>query len=898
MGEVYRATDTKLDREVAIKVMSKSFAEDRERLARFEREAKVLASLNHPHIAAIHGIEETPGGKALILELVEGETLADRLRKNALSVGDALETCRQIAEALEIANAKGVIHRDLKPGNVKITNEGIIKVLDFGLAKAEISDSSVTSNAQSNDSPTLTADFTQPGTILGTAAYMSPEQARGKPVDKRTDIWSFGCLLFECLTGSKAFPGEDITDTLASVIKGEPAWSKLPPSTPPGIQLLLRKCLAKDRKRRLQDMGDARVDLEHGLADPSSSLIRLSDKTLQGSEKHPLKGRLRLCIVAVLGILLGGIAMKWTNPATKKSVRRYSINLGIDGEIYANRGASIRISPDGSTIAFMGTLRSEPNSARKLFLRRLDELEAQAVQGSEGLHGFAFSPDSRWLAIKNRSTLSKILISGGKPEPVGEPGIFNNSRGTHWSQMGTITIGSRLSGLQSIQINEGLSTALTSPDKEGQFHKEPQLLPGGKGVLFHIENDNNENWVVVQPLPKGEPLVIARNAHTAQYAHSGHILYVRDAGLYAVPFNPNTLKTEPSPAHILDGITSSSSLAHYHISEDGTLVYVPGAENEVSNNQYTFEWIDRKGESEDLLLNPANYKWFRLSPDGSKIAYHSEDESGLHDIWVHEIGRTGMRITLNPEDDVWPIWSPSGKSIAFTSYRDSVSSIYWTSLGNPQAKKIYAADRPLSTWWWHPDGKHIAVSYKEEGSGRHDIMAIRMDGDDQTGFQGIEMFEIASRPELMEWTPSFSPDGQWVAYASEETGTMQIYVQSFPEGNGRKRISEIDTQSDYPVWSQDGKELLFASGLANGQHQIYTTTYQVVDGAFNNDSPVPWNGATTDSGNGNQSFAIAPNGERLLVKKRLNQEEIPPRDNLILVENFFEMLNKMAPSNL
>ncbi|MCH8219111.1 MAG: serine/threonine-protein kinase, partial [Planctomycetes bacterium] len=567
MGEVYRATDTKLDRDVAIKVLPDEFADDPKRLARFEREAKALAALHHPNIASIFGFEEHQGKHYLVLELVEGQTLAERLEQGPLEVTEALETCRQIAEAFEAAHDKSIIHRDLKPANVKLSAEGQVKVLDFGLAKTlPPTGSGAGVSANLADSPTITDNTTLPGTILGTAAYMSPEQARGRPVDQRCDIWSLGCVLFECLTGKRACPGEDVTETLAAVLRGEPQWSALPQDTPPTIQLLLRKCLAKDRKRRLHAIADARIDLEQALDDPSASVLRLSDAALQetsagGGQRHLATGGLVLIVALVTAVLVW--ILKPTPPAPTPQpppIRRLSVDLGAEGSLFVRHGTAIRLSPDGSTLAYIA--RSQDGTGPpQLYLRRLDQLEATPLSAAAGAEQFCFSPDGQWIAFRvvNSDTLQKVSVTGGSAMTLCDSGP---TRGIDWSTDGWIVFASpEHRGLSRVSAAGGTPEPLTSLAEEENTQRWPQILPGGGAVLYSAVTRGPEadgSSIMVQKLPTGKPERLRQGGFHARYLASGHLVYLQGGTLFAAAFDLDTLTLQGQPAPVLEEVAANN----------------------------------------------------------------------------------------------------------------------------------------------------------------------------------------------------------------------------------------------------------------------------------------------------------------------------------------------------
>ncbi|MCH8217121.1 MAG: serine/threonine-protein kinase, partial [Planctomycetes bacterium] len=715
MGEVYRATDTKLDREVAIKILPESFAGDRDRLARFNREAKALASLNHPNIAVIHGIEHHDDTHALVMELVEGETLGERLKREPMTVPEALDCCKQIAEALEAAHEKGIIHRDLKPENVKITSDGHVKVLDFGLAKVVVDPASIADEAES---PTITHMTTVPGELLGTAPYMSPEQARAKPVDKRSDIWSFGCVLFECLTGKRMFQGEDVTETLATIIKGEPDWAALPENTPPTIHLLLRKCLNKDRKRRLRDIGDARIDLEQALGDPTSSIIRLSDRALQEAGKHSGINPLLAIGVMVL-ITLIAVALTWflkpeTPPPLPKPppIRRISMDLGVEGNLDLRQGTAVRLSPDGSTLAYLFV--PEGGVGRyKLYLRRLDQLEPTELTAAETANQFCFSPDGQWIAFRKdyERTLKKVSVTGGAAITLCETGT---TRGIDWSDDGWIIFApSPTSGLARVSSAAGGSPEpLTTLSDEEVTHRWPQALPGGHAVLYTARiggSGFDEANIMVQRVPEGDPQLIWQGGYHARYLPSGHLVYLHQDTLFAAAFDLDSLTLRGQPSPVLEEVATATNErggAHFDVSADGTLVYVRGS---ISESLYELEWVDRKGGRE-LLMPADRYASFKLSPDGRSLAY-SLDDGEQRDIWIYDIERgVPTKLTFDPASDTFPAWSPSGESIVYRSNRDGNPNLYWKrSDGSGEAQRLTDSPNPQTPWSWHPEGRHLAI---------------------------------------------------------------------------------------------------------------------------------------------------------------------------------------------
>jgi serine/threonine-protein kinase len=582
MGEVYRATDTKLGRDVALKVLPEAFASDAERMARFEREAQVLASLNHPNIASIYGLEEADGIRCLVLELVEGPTLAERIEKGPLPLEEALPLARQISEALEAAHERGVIHRDLKPANVKVTPEGTVKVLDFGLAKAFQGEETEEDVAKS---PTMTAMATQAGIILGTAAYMSPEQAKGKPVDKRADIWAFGIVLFETLTGKQVFKGETVSETLAAVMMKDIGWGLLPADTPPPIHRLLRRCLDKDPKRRLRDIGEARVALEGYLADPSTSTVVLEpgDIAATAATAASQPAWLRWLPWAAAGVLGFGLLFSlwglWhaTRPIIRPAIRlpvemtaeeQIAVGSGIPGGATTN----FAVSADGTRIAYV----LESGGSRQLYVRSLDQTEGTALSGTEGAYGPFFSPDGEWVAFFANNTLKKVSVSGGAPLTLCDA---RNAKGGSWGPDDTIVFAPHVTvGLSRVPAAGGPPEAITEKAQGVRSHRWPQFLPGGRAVLFIVQpsgSSYDDSNIEVLNLEIGERKVIHQGGSYPRYLPSGHLVYAREGTLFGAPFDLDHLEMKGSPVPLLEGLMQGpSGDAHYAFSDTGTLLYL------------------------------------------------------------------------------------------------------------------------------------------------------------------------------------------------------------------------------------------------------------------------------------------------------------------------------------
>ena len=621
MGEVYRATDTKLKRDVAVKVLPLALASDPERLARFQREAEVLASLNHPNIAQIHGLEDADGVKALVMELVEGPTLADRIVQGAIPVDEALPIAKQMAEALEAAHEQGIIHRDLKPANIKVRPDGTVKVLDFGLAKA-LEPTGAMSPGMSQAPTITTPAMTQAGMILGTAAYMSPEQARGKPVDKRADIWAFGAVLYEMLTGKRAFEEEEISDVFVAVLSKEPDWTALTPHAT--VSFVLHRCLEKDPRRRLRDIGEARLALE-GAFETGAPQVTESMAT-------PQPAAWQRALMPATALIIGGVvagAAVWlvTSPAAPTLVRTEVTTSGdaalrIDG-IQRN----LAITRDGSRIVYRGQ--------GQLLVRALDQLEPTALTGLDDVRGPFVSPDGEWVGFIDRLSLKKVAITGGPPVTLTEMG--GGLRGASWGEDGTIIYGTNQpgTGLQRVSAAGGDPAVLTTPDAErGESrHFWPEILPGGVGVLFTVihgtETESME--LAVLDLVTMEHRILLAGGSQAQYAATGHLVYGAEGTLRAVPFDLAQLEVTGDPVPVLEGVmTAPTSAVEFSLSANGSLLYVAGdSEGTVSR---TLVWVDRQGREEPLAAPPRSYVNPRLSPDGTRVVLDVRDQED--DIWI------------------------------------------------------------------------------------------------------------------------------------------------------------------------------------------------------------------------------------------------------------------------
>jgi serine/threonine protein kinase/Tol biopolymer transport system component len=903
MGKVYQAKDQKLGRDVAIKVLPEEFARDADRVDRFQREAKLLASLNHPNIAAIHGLEESDGIHFLVMELIEGDTLADRIRTGRIPIEEALKLALQIAEALEAAHEKGVIHRDLKPANIKVTPDGKVKVLDFGLAKAYAGGRK---NINLSNTPTLSDAATQQGVIMGTAAYMSPEQARGESVDKRADIWAFGVVLFEMLTGIATFEGRSVTDVLASVLKTEPEWKQLPPNLHPRIRLLLERSIEKETKNRYHDIADVRADIQKVLADPSGVFAQPATVV---ERRSGLRAMLPWIAAIILVGLIVGLAVWQLKTTEPPQVTSFYHELPEGQQFNAPLPLVVGVSPDGRKFLYCAN--------DGLFLRSIGEMDAQLIAGTADdipLWPF-FSPDGEWIvyfSISDRK-LKKIAMGGRTPIALCDvaPPFFEGS----WAGDKIIFSAMSTPGVMQVSTRGGTAETLFEHEEDAMF-LGPQMLPDGKSVLVTKQDAQQNTTIMVRSLESGETKEITAGA-AAHYLPTGHLVYTKGndigvigghaagavgANLFAVPFDLDTLEITGDPVPMVDDVSGWLGW-RYAVSESGTLAYVPGTPASPGRPQigYTLAWVDCEGREEKLNAPRRIYLWPKISPDGTRMAlgiYNIEDR--VVDIWIWDFRRESLtRLTHDGANT--PLWTPDGKKIVYGATLDDVQTTYWRNAdGTGKVEKLYSeANRTLIPWSFTSDGKYLVVSVIEGEAtvenNNWDVGILSMEGNHE--------LKPLLHEEYIEATPQISPDGQWIAYTSNAaTGEAmkgnEVYLQPFPDvDKGKWQVSNSGGGS--PRWSPDSRELYYLTE----DNVVMAVTVQTKPN-FSLGTPMElfksiYIGVGPTSG---IPFDIHPDDKRFLMinprrprPKASEEDHSPPQRKINIVLNWFEELKERVP---
>ena len=874
MGEVYRARDTTLDRDVALKVLPEAFTADPDRLARFEREAKVLASLNHPNIGTIYGLEEAEGVKALVLELVEGPTLADRIERGPIPVDEAVPIAKQIADALEAAHEQGVIHRDLKPANVKVKADGTVKVLDFGLAKAL----DTTPVGDPSQSPTLTAAATQMGVIMGTAAYMSPEQARGRPVDKRTDIWALGVVMVEMLTGRRVFDGEDVSMTLSSVLQREPDWSLLPVAMPPALLVFLKRCLEKDPKRRVHDVADLRLALEGAFDSPANTR---NERARRPVHRQPLA---QAALVGLAGLVVGAVIARVVTSNSDEPSRDSVTRFGVSGSPASSPHIPMALSPDGETLVYV----ARNGDVDQLFRRSMDALEPTPITGTEGAEMPFFSPDGQAVGFFASGSLKTVSLAGGVPSTLcpaqGTPG------GASWSANGTIVFQLYDGGLQRVSAAGGEPEPLTNPDDDDDVvgHVWPSFLPGGRAVLFTPFGGTGRTRVDLLALDSGERRTLIEGFN-ASYVSTGHIVFGRENGLWAVPFSLDDLDVTGPAFPILEDVeVRDNGETLFAASMSGSLAHVPRRAGMAARS---LVWVDRQGQEEATLGDAGPYESVRISPDGRRVAVDVV-ESSNPDVWLFDLERGGnpTRFTFDAAHDGNAVWSPDGQSLVFSSDREGETpNLFRKSSDNTgDVEPLTVSDNVQAPLDFTPDGRSVLFAERQGSS----LFSF-----------AIGMLSIDSEPtidwlleaELTQSYAAVSPDGRWLAYSYNDSGVggagPEVYLRQFPNvtGGGVWKIS--NRGGGAPVWGPGSDEIFYLEtrpGLTSVMRvQIET------DGSVPPSLPtVLFEGPYLqqgyrfrDIGVRGRPYDISPDGERFLMIRTVASTDSRDAPDIVVVRN-------------
>jgi serine/threonine-protein kinase len=886
MGVVYRARDTKLGRDVAIKTLPDDVAADGDRRSRFEREARALAALAHPNIASIFGFEQAGAAHLLVMELVEGETLADWIARGPIAVERAIPLFLQIAAGLEAAHAKGIVHRDLKPANIKIAasatsssreiKPGAVKILDFGLAKA-LAPASGAPAASESHSPTLTLQATMRGELLGTAAYMSPEQAQGEPADERADIWAFGVCLLETLTGRRVFKGANASLVLASVLKDEPDLSALPPAAPAPLRRLLRRCLEKDRDKRLHDIADARLELEEAMVAPAADPEPVA-------AVHRGARPLWIAITAAafgLGVAASILVAGWLRPAPEPVPIVRSV-LEAPSKVSTSLPHNMAIARDASVVVY--DTGDDPRTTT-IRARRLDQLEGAPLRGLEpGASQPFLSPDDRWVGYFDWAgwTLRKISILGGSSVALCKiaqfPGMSLFPIGASWGPDDTIVFGQQGGPLRRVPAAGGEPEDLTQLAKGEVAHRYPEFLPGGEALLFAAFEGNDPNAAAIHALSlsTGERKVVLRGATQPRYVSSGHLIYAVGTTLYAVAFDPRGLKVDGDPMPVVEGVSASlmGGPRHYAVSAGGALVYVSGG----ADSRHALVWVDREGREEPIGAPPRLYVYARLSPDGSRIALDVRE--GTEDIWIWNLEReTLTRLTSSPRADIAPVWSPDGRTVFFASLQENgdyeLAGRVADGAGEPM--RLTRQRNLLVPMSVAPDGAGLVVSSAD------DLLWIDTAG-------GVEPRALFHAGLNLFTNAEVSPDGRWLAYESNESGTSEVFVRPFPAlDSGRWPVSTGG--GTRPLWSHDGREMFYldASGF------LTAVAVERVENGLNIGRPEVVIRKAYVNARPSRTYDVSPDGRRFLMIKEVTPEQDAADGKIVLVQNWLEELRRLAP---
>jgi eukaryotic-like serine/threonine-protein kinase len=872
MGEVYRARDTRLNRIVAIKVLPAHLADRTESRERFEREAKTIASLNHPHICTLHDIGQQDGIDYLVMEFLEGETLAQRLLKGPLPLEQVLQCAVEISDALDKAHRKGVTHRDLKPGNIMLTKSGT-KLLDFGLAKLRQDAPPAVPFSQASTQDTLTAQ----GMILGTLQYMAPEQVEGKTdqIDARTDIFAFGAVVYEMATGKRAFEGQTHASLIAAILEREPpAMPSLQPMTPPALDRVIKRCLAKDPDDRWQTARDLEVELKwiaEGGSQAGMPAAALKGVRAIGRRALTLMVGILLFVAVVTGLAIWNL--KPAPPSSPQAVTRTVINLPPGQQLAGlDNGPAVALSPDGTQLAYV----ARHAGTQLLYLRAMANMEARPIPGTEGATNPFFSPDGQWLAFFAGATLKKVSVSGGGALTLAAAPV---PHGASWSSQGMIAFApTGISGLQQVSDAGGASQLLTRVGKGENGHGWPQFLPGGKAVLFSA-GSGTSTWtnaqVAVQSVGTDDRRNLAQGTYP-RYAPSGHLVYAQGGNLMAVSFDSQRLTATGAAVRVVEGVLQSPTNGHaqYSFSSAGSLVYVSGG---VYAAQSQLVWVTRKGAEQPVAAPAHAYLNPRLSPDGRRVAVTiTEQESQT---WLYDFSReTLTRLTFEGNSNQYPVWTPDGKRIAFRSNKEGPLNLFWQLAdGSGGLERLATGEDTQTPNSWSPDGQLLAFVEVTPTTGI-DIWVLRLSDRKAHPFL---------RTPFLESAPRFSPDGRWLAYVSDESGRAEVFVQPYPGPGGKWQVStEGGTE---PMWNPDGRELFYRNGDKMMAVDIATQS------SFAAGKPKAlFAGQYVPTPVTFPNYDVSPDGQRFLMLKPSEAEAAPTQINVVL--NWFEELKQKVPT--
>ncbi len=880
MGEVYRARDSRLERTVAIKILPAHLSHDLEAKERFDREARAISSLSHPNICHLYDVGVQDGTSYLVLEYLEGETLAERLLKGPLPLDQFLKIGIEICEGLEKAHRSGVVHRDLKPGNTMLTKNGT-KLMDFGLAKAIPTATASPALTTGFDTPATDQPLTAQGTVVGTFQYMSPEQVEGREADARSDIFSLGAVLYEMITGKRAFEGKTPLSVASAILeKDPPPIRSIKPMSPPALDHAIRRCLAKDREGRWQTARDLGFELKW----VGETALEVG-ATVPIGARHGFRNRLGWGIAGLLALATIGVTVALLRRTPKPPAPvRLSADIGAEAKIDIGHGPSVALSPDGAKMVFIA---SGSDQRRHIYVRSLDELRATVLSGTEDAEEPFFSSDGRWLGFFANRKLKKISVEGGAAVTICDA---PNGRGASWGDDGTIAfVPAARSALSQVSSSGGAPRPLTTLDQGAAEVSQlwPQWLPGSKAVLFTSSGQasNFEDAdIVAYTISSEQRKTVLRGGYYARYVRSGHILYMHEGTLFLVPFNPGSLQVTGTPVPVLDGISANpgDGSAQFSLSESGTMAYVAGS----SRRQLaSIEWMDRQGNFTPVRETPGDYYAPALSPDGKRLALAINDGKRV-DIWVYELAHDTLTRLTFAGDNLGPIWTPDGQRITYRFLlKGGGTDLYWTradGTGGTLRLTPTKARRFLGSW--HPDGRLLV--FNQVTAANSSIFTLAIGGSEKEGWKLGEPQPLPGGSSS-EDSPAFSPDGRWLAYRSDESGDFEIYVRSYPGPGGKWQISTAG--GAVPKWSGDGKQLLYRTE----DNQIMFVTYTASGDSFHADKPQLWSPGQFSDRLSAVNFDLSPDGKRVVVL-RVPADEDPPITKVTFVFNFFDELQRKS----